>query len=493
MKQDEHLTNLKDTSAEASDSKADSDDIVGYQSFPDFVDWPGLPSSESEAWTVKVSQLEERRQGAKPEVLEKARTAALRAAALDSGALEGLYTVDRGFTMTVAQQVGAWEMALREKSDSALDLFGAQLEALELVMDAATGATPIVEAWIRRLHEVVCSPQETYLVMTDSGWQRKRLEKGAYKTEPNNPYSEAGHRLHTYAPVIQVPSEMHRLITQIESSEFERAHPVLQASYVHYGLAVIHPFADGNGRMARAIASIYLLRAARIPLLVFADQKKEYLDALEEADRGNRPALVRFFFDRAIDAMSLIHETLLTASRPTVRELASKLEGLVAAPGDLSKSEITALVTRSLQSAGSRLNELVGRLNIRGGVDLRYGIDDSDNRGAPAGYRRVVVASHGEAKILRVRLQSGVDQSAGVDGQIRIMVSLGDTAFPLLFEWRVNLGSAPTETLDVRLSEVHPLERPSFRVRLEAWLERFLGHMLEALISLLDDARRRET
>ena len=66
---------------------------------------------------------------------------------------------------------------------------------------------------------------------------------------------------------------------------FEQAHPVLRTAYAHYALVVVHPFADLNGRAARALASTFLLQAQQIPLVIFADQRNEYLDALTAADR----------------------------------------------------------------------------------------------------------------------------------------------------------------------------------------------------------------
>ena len=59
--------------------------------------------------------LEERRKAATPEALKASVDVAIRAAALDTGAIEGLYTVDRGFTMTVAVQGLAWEQLIGER------------------------------------------------------------------------------------------------------------------------------------------------------------------------------------------------------------------------------------------------------------------------------------------------------------------------------------------------------------------------------------------
>jgi Fic family protein len=122
--------------------------------------------------------------------------------------------------------------------------------------------------------------------------------------------------VHAYAPVDLVSSEMYRLLEQTRRPEFEAAHPVLQASYVHYAFVVIHPFADGNGRVARVLTSVFFYRACSIPFLVFVNQKPGYLEALHAADLADDRPLLIFFRDRGIDTMQLVIERLLTTAAP---------------------------------------------------------------------------------------------------------------------------------------------------------------------------------
>lgn len=146
-----------------------------YKGFPDFSAWGELTPSDIDLWNRFATHLNERRQAATPETLKSAVEVAVRAAALDTGAIEGLYTVDRGFTMTVAFQHLAWEQAIEERGAGVRELFEAQLRAYELVLDAVTRNVPISEAWIRALHEKLCAPQKTYRVLTEVGWQEQEL------------------------------------------------------------------------------------------------------------------------------------------------------------------------------------------------------------------------------------------------------------------------------------------------------------------------------
>ncbi len=322
-----------------------------YQGFPDFAGWPAPKEDDLRLWDRFASRLQEIRTTATPEALRKAVDVAVRAAALDTGAIEGLYSVDRGFTMTVATQALAWEHAIAEKGENVRELFEAQLQAYELVIDAVTGHHPISEAWIRALHETLCGPQSTYRVLTDQGWQEQELRKGAYKTQPNHVRLADG-SFHAYAPADRVASEMHRLLEQVRTPEFESADPIVQASYLHYGFVVIHPFADGNGRVARALASVFFYRALSIPFLVFANQRTAYFDALHAADLGSSRPLLAFFRDRGIDTAQLVVEHLLTAKALSPNDLVPR------------RKLMDDAALRLLSAAESQLEELTERLGL---------------------------------------------------------------------------------------------------------------------------------
>lgn len=59
-------------------------------------------------------------------------------------------------------------------------------------------------------------------------------------------------------PAIEVPYQMEDFLAWLEGLSPEEVHPVLKAGIVHYELVRIHPFIDGNGRMARAVATLVL-------------------------------------------------------------------------------------------------------------------------------------------------------------------------------------------------------------------------------------------
>jgi Fic family protein len=276
-----------------------------YRPFPNFGDWDVSNFDPALADRYRAL-LAETKRTASPEDFARAVRVQTRAAAVDTGAIEGLYATDRGFTMTVAAEAASWEWEADKKGAHVRQTIEDALRAFDWVLDAATKHSTITEVWIRSLHELACSSQETYRALTAVGWQDLPLPKGVYKTQPNNPLNRASGVVHAYAPPSDTPAEMHRLVEQLVTPEFAAAHPVVQAAYAHYAFVCVHPFADGNGRVSRALASVFLYRDPGVPLVVFDDQRDLYLDALETADHGNPVSFVQFISDRLVDTVSRI-------------------------------------------------------------------------------------------------------------------------------------------------------------------------------------------
>ena len=222
---------------------------AAYQPFPSFGEWQATVRVDAARWEAGAALIESR-EGLTDAVLREARHVVRRAAAVETGAIEDLYDLPRGYTFSVALQVAELEALLSGESQRVQNLIHSQMEAYERILDLATGNVVIAEAWIRSLHAELCAPQGTYHVLTPSGWQEQALPLGTYKTQSNHVIQPDG-RQHAYAPADLVSEEMWRFCQELRSEAFTTAHSVLQAAYAHYAFVAVHPFADGNGRVPR--------------------------------------------------------------------------------------------------------------------------------------------------------------------------------------------------------------------------------------------------
>lgn len=92
------------------------------------------------------------------------------------------------------------------------------------------------------------------------------------------------------------------------------SHPVVFATRAHFELAQIHPFVDGNGRTARLLTNLLLMRHGYPPALYEAAQRAEYIQAIRLADDGDLGPFVACTA-RAVEVMADRYLTLITMAR----------------------------------------------------------------------------------------------------------------------------------------------------------------------------------
>jgi len=95
-------------------------------------------------------------------------------------------------------------------------------------------------------------------------------------------------------------------------------HPVVRAAQAHHQLAAIHPFIDGNGRTARLVMNVLLMREGYPPTIIMKSNRRQYYRVLSQADNGNHRPLVNFVGRAVEHGLTLYLEacTAQTAAPP---------------------------------------------------------------------------------------------------------------------------------------------------------------------------------
>lgn len=158
---------------------------------------------------------------------------------------------------------------------------------VEMVKEAVRDKSmPMTQNFIRQLHMVLL--REDYTVYRDlpgGGQTSYTVHAGQYKTRPNSVLTRYGDRFE-YASPEETPSLMNDLVDWYNIAEKEgKLSPVELAALFHYRYIRIHPFEDGNGRIARLMVN-YILARHGWPMIVIRNRKKpEYIEALHRSDQ----------------------------------------------------------------------------------------------------------------------------------------------------------------------------------------------------------------
>lgn len=155
------------------------------------------------------------------------------------------------------------------------------------MMEVEAGEThkPLTETFIRQLHKVLLREDYTVYRTLPGGAQTSyTIHAGCYKTRPNSVITRYGDRFE-YASPEETPALMGDLVAWYNEAERSGEYtPVQLAALFHYRYIRIHPFEDGNGRIARLMVN-YILARHNYPMIVVRSRKKNnYLEALHKSD-----------------------------------------------------------------------------------------------------------------------------------------------------------------------------------------------------------------
>ncbi len=202
---------------------------------------------------------------------------------------------------------------------------------------AADKARLITPADIRDLNRIILKESFWKPTQTPDGQpSRAQVIPGDYKTLPNSVVTATG-ELFEYAPPMEVPARMQALVDWLGEVLADKQEHILRiAAKFHHDFVLIHPFDDGNGRVARMLVNYLLLRDGYPPIIVPTERKKDYLTALRLADAGDMAVLADFLGSCLIRSLQL---GIKAAKGESVEE-----------PGDLEKEIALFLKSQSIRN-----------------------------------------------------------------------------------------------------------------------------------------------
>ncbi len=217
--------------------------------------------------------------------------------AIETGVLERLYTLDRGITQLLIERGIDAAFIPRDSTNRNPELVAAMIRdhesAVDFLFDFVKQQRSLSTSYIKELHALLTRHQASTEAIDTLGRRTEvPILKGTYKTLPNNP-SRANGSVHEYCPPEHVASEMDRLLQLHEEHERRDVPPEVEAAWLHHRFTQIHPFQDGNGRVARCLATLVFVKAQWFPLVVTRDERERYILALRHLGSGPEPQQAR--------------------------------------------------------------------------------------------------------------------------------------------------------------------------------------------------------
>ena len=151
-------------------------------------------------------------------------------------------------------------------------------------VEALDKERPLSENFIRDLNRTILAG-DYYKVSNDGSYWYK-IHTGIYKTRPNSVIT-AGGEMFDYASPEETPALMSDLVKWYNDEEQKASlSPVELAALFHYRYIRIHPFEDGNGRIARLLVNYILLRHNYPMVVIPTADRKNYLKTLGLCDEN---------------------------------------------------------------------------------------------------------------------------------------------------------------------------------------------------------------
>jgi Fic family protein len=163
-------------------------------------------------------------------------------------------------------------------------------EAFDFMVQLVQQKTPFSQESIQQIHDIV-----TKGLLKDAGKYRIGNVRitGSSMTPPS------------YTKIVSLMDGYIHTIKTLHS------HPLKKVAYIHHQLVWIHPFFDGNGRVARLLTNLFFMQQGYPPIVLKQDQRKTYYYVLRQADNGHLSPLAEFIAKAMNESLQLYLSTFI--------------------------------------------------------------------------------------------------------------------------------------------------------------------------------------
>jgi Fic family protein len=224
--------------------------------------------------------------------------------------------------------------------------------AYDRIQELIEQGYPLTEVFIRDLNGLILvRPFLKNAKTADGKAAAKTVKPGVYKETPNSVLQPNG-ELHYYASPEETPRLMGDLMQWYrEEGDAGQLHPVEIAARWHYEFVKIHPFDDGNGRIARLIMNYILLKNGLPAVIIKSADKTNYLAALQDADLGRIESFVDYIATQLIWSLEISIRAAKGQSVDELGDFEKKVAALKKYTGEPSKEPIVKKSPLSIMKA----------------------------------------------------------------------------------------------------------------------------------------------
>lgn len=262
----------------------------------------------------------------------------------NSNAIEG-NSLDEGETQRVIEQ--GMTIAGRSMKDH-LEAHNLS-DALDFLESLARGMEPITEHDIRQIHALILHKIDD----ENAGVYRKgEVEVTGSDFKPTS-YMEVPHEMQEFNDWFQ----------QVSSREIE-FNPVALAAAAHAWFVQIHPFIDGNGRTARILLNIIMMRYNYPIPVITTDERQRYYDALEASQWSELTPFISLIYEDILESLGIYEESAKRRRQDQVSF--AKLGTQLVSPSDESEAQEIAVFSAAIDLLASQFERAVTELHNQG-------------------------------------------------------------------------------------------------------------------------------